>query len=179
VIARLQSCFSLIGLARGGGVGELADGASTRFLAGEHNPVRTQRSPTANHSAMSTNNTNHASLEAHADKKRPPLSAGAKLPWFSRVESFFGGHTARGRRSGNALGEGCSTITAAPHPSKKLRPGTAQLPGPPNCFPSTGYARCWSLRALACRLDPDWLRQRLTRFRGPLHAYGRRECRDR
>jgi hypothetical protein len=79
---------------------------------------------------------------AHAvDKNRPPLSTGARLPWFSRVRAFLAADRpgAVGRK---ALGEGCCGLMAAPRRSKEQHPGVVRLPGPPNCFPSSARALC-------------------------------------
>lgn len=80
-----------------------------------------------------------------ADKKRPPFSAGAKLPWFSLLRELGwrpdGGVAVGAER---ASGEWLRGLRAAPHRSWMQHPGVMRHPGPPNCFPSAGCARCWS-----------------------------------
>jgi hypothetical protein len=53
-------------------------------------------------------------LKIYPDKNRPPSVTGAKLPWFSRVESLIGGRAAWGRRCGCAMGEGLRCYRSAP-----------------------------------------------------------------
>src|SRR5579864_8909643 len=77
------------------------------------------------------------------EKKRPPFSAGAKLPWFSLLRELDwrpdGGVAVGAER---ASGEWLRGLRAAPHRSWMLHPGVMRHPGPPNCFPSTGCVRC-------------------------------------
>jgi hypothetical protein len=85
------------------------------------------------------------SISLPVDKKRPPFSAGAKLPWFSLLRELDwrpDGGVAVGTE--RASGEWLRGLRAAPHRSWMLHPGVMRHPGPPNCFPSTGCARCWS-----------------------------------
>ena len=80
-----------------------------------------------------------------SNKKRPPSLTGAKLPWFSRVTRAFLAAWRRGsRRRGNEpRGRSCSALWPLRTCQGSMRYGVARLPGPPNCFPSAGYARCW------------------------------------
>ena len=82
------------------------------------------------------------------------------------------GGVAVGLRS-RASGEDDRDITAAPSRLQQERFGGTLLPGPPNCFPSTSHARCWSSRAPA--FDPDCRSTPSGRCRGPQSACGRRE----
>jgi len=93
-------------------------------------------------------------------KKRPPFSAGAKLPWFSRVARAF----LAAVRPGGAVGAVKSLRgwlrgfgAAHPHLSWNPRHGETRNPGPPNCFPSAGCVRCW------CEPGPAWYRRLLLR----------------
>ena len=76
---------------------------------------------------------------ASPDKKRPPFSTGAKLPWFSRVARALlaaNGGVAVGAEE--PQGGGYVSITAdAPHQSRTPYHGGMWCPGPPNCFLST------------------------------------------
>ncbi len=60
-------------------------------------------------------------------KNRPPSLTGARLPWFSRVESFFGGRTAWGPSERMCLGGGAAA----------LRPFRAT-----RSFSTLGWCRC-------------------------------------
>ena len=82
----------------------------------------------------------------HPDKKRPPLSTGAKLPWFSRVARALLAALRRGGRWHvvQSLGGGWPRTTAALCQLQTQRFGVTLRLGPPNCFPSTAGARCSS-----------------------------------
>src|SRR4051794_7051017 len=79
-------------------------------------------------------------------KKRPPFSAGAKLPWFSLLRELDwrpdgGGAVGTDRASGEWL----RGLWGAPHPSWVLHPGGMRHPRPPNWFSSNRYAPRWAL----------------------------------
>jgi len=114
---------------------------------------------------------------ASPDKKRPPFSTGAKLPWFSRVARAF--LAANGWGAVGAVDSlrgwlcGFSGPRTAPF-SWTPQHGVMRSPGPPNCFPSTECVRCPSGRAQAWCCCQRW-RSRRAHCPKRRSAYGRRE----
>jgi len=112
------------------------------------------------------------------DKKRPPFSTGAKLPWFSRVARAF--LAAYGRGAVGAVeslrGWLCGFLGPRTAPfSWKPQHGVMRSPGPPNCFPSTECVRCSCGRAQAWCCCQRWRSRRRANCPEQRSACGRRE----